>query len=1288
MAQTDIRGNIILDGQTTSGFDSLAGRVRSLGQAFKMISDEIWEFEKDSLEVYKGYETNMLQARAALSSTYDDSADLDKVMKQLGEHVQDWAANSIFHISDFSQAVNNAAHAGWTLEQQLEGIPRAMLLAQAGGLDLSDGLEYLARALNVTGTDFKDSGTLVDQWVKASHLANLTIEDLGDSLNRMGVSAQLADNTAELFTMLDALANTGSVGSEAGTLLRGTIMRLIAPTKKATEAMQELEVTQEEYNELSGDSQALQEANQLLEKQGFSAYDTNGQLKPLMQTYGELYSALVAIAGSEEDLLKNSEVDKILAAIFPQRQISGALSFLQAVAKGWEDLYGAIEDSQGTAQADADIMMSGLMGAEELFKSKFERFKSRVGEELSGPFEDILGFLGGVVDNLNAMPKEQLDALLGGLTGIATLGTVFAGVGTAAWFLGMLGPWGVGALIAAGGLGALYGWLSTISEQKFESHFGEMAIDLEKLSDSMTELQTPGDDGRKVVEAWSSEVDDIISKYGELSETFSKELKFDTLTNKLLDDKDLEKLNNLGDQMEAEVLKGIATAASRDQAAVNAIFGVLSQEEYDALTPDDKTFYQALSDSFESLYGDLEGEAYEVGANLRSMLVEAFKDGDLSADEEAAIKAQIDRYNEIMTRIADYEYQHELKKSFYAAQRVSADTYEQWMETQSESYKAAIENRQDYWDDRMASLDQLYEEGRIKEEYSYEEQRWLSPEEVLARDKATLRRQRQADIDSTNEHYGQIVNEALNSTLYDTDWGDAWGFILDQYNKGNITIGKDGEVNFSHVDFSRQEDLDSLMRDLGGLYSNSGFFTNMLSLFGDYGPTQNLITLLEAMGLAADSVNEEINRRKLAEERKEPEESPEAYKEIKYASVIDYTNDLADLTNEYLQEQVTALENWIGRNGLDETDSRYNFDRWLEISDELTRRGVEGYDLSDNRTIVPYWYEDALAKWNLTRPEGYTEPESREGPIGNLKNLLDYVNLEIQRHERNIEEKSQDWWYNLTSGAAKDYAALHGGEWNPGGLYAQKEELEAQIAEEEAKGEEAAGGTPTVSPESQMQALGGTLHMPMDGSPKLQQLEEQGVTVEVAGDTTMLDATIEAEDGQTLMAYIDGDATNLSAEIYSEDGKTLLEYVEGNTSALASAIAAYNGRTVRVNVIGTRMFAEGGRATEPSIFGEGDTAEWAIPEEHTERTAALLNAARAASGFGSWDDTMPNDSSRGGSRPIVVNLNYNPTIIVGEAQSVGDTLEKDKERLEKLIRDTMQKAQESAALHDSVEVYA
>jgi len=46
----------------------------------------------------------------------------------------------------------------------------------------------------------------------------------------------------------------------------------------------------------------------------------------------------------------------------------------------------------------------------------------------------------------------------------------------------------------------------------------------------------------------------------------------------------------------------------------------------------------------------------------------------------------------------------------------------------------------------------------------------------------------------------------------------------------------------------------------------------------------------------------------------------------------------------------------------------------------------------------------------------------------------------------------------------------------------------------------------------------------------------------------------------------------------------------------------------------TTAYAEGGRADGPSVFGEAG-AEWAIPEQHSARTAELLRAAANASGF-------------------------------------------------------------------------
>lgn len=112
-------------------------------------------------------------------------------------------------------------------------------------------------------------------------------------------------------------------------------------------------------------------------------------------------------------------------------------------------------------------------------------------------------------------------------------------------------------------------------------------------------------------------------------------------------------------------------------------------------------------------------------------------------------------------------------------------------------------------------------------------------------------------------------------------------------------------------------------------------------------------------------------------------------------------------------------------------------------------------------------------------------------------------------------------------------------------------------------------------------------------------------------------------------------------------------------------------------------YAEGGRATTPSIFGEAG-AEWAIPEEHSERTAELLNAARAASGF-TWNDLLARYGGLNGSAGNQnVVLHYSPTINAGSADGVAEALNRDKERLMRM----MQEAMRHERLRNDVEVYA
>ena len=118
------------------------------------------------------------------------------------------------------------------------------------------------------------------------------------------------------------------------------------------------------------------------------------------------------------------------------------------------------------------------------------------------------------------------------------------------------------------------------------------------------------------------------------------------------------------------------------------------------------------------------------------------------------------------------------------------------------------------------------------------------------------------------------------------------------------------------------------------------------------------------------------------------------------------------------------------------------------------------------------------------------------------------------------------------------------------------------------------------------------------------------------------------------------------------------------------------------------LHAEGGRSDVPAIFGEAGP-EWAIPEEHSDRTAELLNAAREASGF-SWNELIARYGGLNGrSDGVVVNIgSYAPVITAQDSRGVEQKLIEDKDRLKRLVGDAVRDAMERNALHDAIEVYA
>ena len=67
-----------------------------------------------------------------------------------------------------------------------------------------------------------------------------------------------------------------------------SLIRLVAPTKKAAEAMDGLTLSGEELEEIYSSAAGLEEASKMLQEAGFSAYDSQGDLKSFINIWTEL----------------------------------------------------------------------------------------------------------------------------------------------------------------------------------------------------------------------------------------------------------------------------------------------------------------------------------------------------------------------------------------------------------------------------------------------------------------------------------------------------------------------------------------------------------------------------------------------------------------------------------------------------------------------------------------------------------------------------------------------------------------------------------------------------------------------------------------------------------------------------------------------------------------------------------------------------------------------------------------------------------------------------------------
>ena len=865
----DLLTNVIIGGQTTSGFDALAGRLESLGATVDKIGRYMREFEEESVQVYRSYEDNMLAAEYALSAKYSSATELSKVMQSLDEHASQWAASTIFHTDDVGKAINEAAHAGWNYQEIVKGIPQAMYIAQAGSMDLSDGLDYLVKMMGATGTEFDDIGKAIDQWSKASNLSATNINEMGEAFMSMGSAAQFGDSTAELFTMLAILADVGTTGSTAGTALRSAMMRIIAPTTKAENAMSLLRADADELNQVLADENVTKAAK-TLQGLGFSAYDSEGKLLPMIDIFTNLHGALQG--------LKEQSQNEILAAIFPTRNIAAANAFIESVGNGkMAGLFKEISDSEGYAAKGSELMMSGLTGAIETLASKWEEFERSVGETLAPAIEKVAGWLSSIMDSINSMDEATLNGLVGSMTALAGLGPVMLGAGgivKAVTTLGLKGTLLVGAVMAAG---ALYGYFSKLNEINFEENFGKMELDLDTLGEHVNSLKTTFDTQQESIATWEAALEAAETKYADKSSKLAETMLTDVLTGKKLTPEEIQNINAYANDLYKAVWEGIENAKASDMSFLVAIFGDHENAQQEEVG---NTAAKVVSGWYDSIYG----EAQAVGEELRNKMTEALQDGSLNEAERQAIQSSVDRYNQIMAEIQSQMDAEAYYEQLYKAQSVSWDTISDYINENTAKQEADLAALDDAyaakWAHYRAAFDYAIQNGTELTDLNGQTRKvtegdWASFEKEFELEKAKARQ-------SVIDKYGSLSAAALDSLMNDSDFSTGWNYLKWMQKNGVEAQTQDQYGNWDDNWASMQltpELAKILSEQLIGLDSadsswfglGKGKLTNLLKPYADNPIIAGYIDMLDnAFGVGAAATSYENMRYNYEETDRDP----------------------------------------------------------------------------------------------------------------------------------------------------------------------------------------------------------------------------------------------------------------------------------------------------------------------------------------------------------------------------------------------------------------------------------
>lgn len=136
----------------------------------------------------------------------------------------------------------------------------SILLSQASGMELPEAATALTDAMNQFGAPAEDAARFIDALANGALFGSAEIPQVTEALLKFGAVAKTANVSVEESTgLIEALAEKGLKGAEAGTALRNVMLKLSAPDALPKEAKDRLEALGISFADLEDTSKPFAE---------------------------------------------------------------------------------------------------------------------------------------------------------------------------------------------------------------------------------------------------------------------------------------------------------------------------------------------------------------------------------------------------------------------------------------------------------------------------------------------------------------------------------------------------------------------------------------------------------------------------------------------------------------------------------------------------------------------------------------------------------------------------------------------------------------------------------------------------------------------------------------------------------------------------------------------------------------------------------------------------------------------------------------------------------------------